>query len=159
MTIDVIIGLGSTFGLLMLALYTGSRVERRHNQSLAERENTLRHMLVTDLKRFPTNGRDVGPDAGGALVMGEVVIATDYLKSFLAGLRNILGGELKSYQSLVLRARRESMLRMLEEADQLGFNAVCNIRYGTADIGGMASGKGGVQIESFISGTAYRVTG
>ena len=157
MTIEVIIALGSTVGLLLLAFYTGSRVERRHNESLAEREKTLRHMLVTDVKRFPAHGRDVVPDAGGALVMGEVVIATDYLKSFLAGLRNIMGGELKSYQSLVLRARREAMLRMLEEADQLGYNAVCNIRYDASDIGGMAGGAGVVQIESFVSGTAYRV--
>ena len=46
------------------------------------------------------------------LVQGSAVISIDYFKRMLAALRNIVGGEVKSYETLVDRARREATLRM-----------------------------------------------
>ncbi len=140
--------------LLLLGLVVGRARERGHFRSLEARERQLAYMLVTDIKSFP-GGAEAA--SGGALVMGQAVIATDYLKSFLAGLRKIVGGELRSYESLMERARREAILRMLEEAKGLGFNAVCNLRMGTADIGAMSGAKGSVMVEAFATGTAYRI--
>ena len=91
------------------------------------------------------------------MVRGEAVIATDYLKTFLARIRNILGGEVKSYRSLMLRARREAILRMLEQARQQGYDAVCNVRLNTADIGGMATRRRAAMVEIFATGTAYLI--
>ena len=93
-------------------------------------------MLVTDLKTCP-GGAD--PQRGGELVQGQAVIATDYLKSFLATLRNIFGGEVKSYESLLQRARREAILRMMAEARRRGYNAVCNIRLTMSENGLLTS--------------------
>ena len=89
------------------------------------------------------------PRRHATLVLGQAVIASDYLKRFLARLRNIFGGEMRSYETLLTRARREAILRMLDRARTMGYDAVCNVRINTATIGrGM--------VEALASGTAYR---
>ncbi|NQT53906.1 heavy metal-binding domain-containing protein [bacterium] len=138
--------------LLILAWITGSTTEKRHFRRLAARERALKSMLVTDIKTFPGGAI---PQQQAALVTGGAVIASDYLKSFFAHIRKIFGGELRSYLSLMERARREAILRMLEQAHRLGYNAVCNVRLNSADIGGMTGKKGAAMVECFASGTAY----
>lgn len=138
--------------LILLAWFTGRAAERNHIKRLNRRENQLADMLVTDIKSFPPSAE---PHKHAELVVGQVVIATDYLKSFLANLKKILGGNLKSYESLMNRARREAILRMLEEAHQNGYDAVCNLRLEFSDIGGMSSSRGAVMVEVFAFGTAY----
>ncbi len=139
-------------GLLLVGWLAGSTAERNHLRSLKSREAALAHMLVTDLRSFP------GLAGGGktpTLIVGEVVIATDYLKTFLTGLKKLVGGELRSYLSLVERARREALLRVLEEAHRQGYNAVGNIRLDSADVGGVAKGRGAAMVTLIASGTAY----
>jgi uncharacterized protein YbjQ (UPF0145 family) len=60
--------------------------------------------------------------------------AQDYFKRFLASLRNIFGGRVQSYESLLDRARREAILRMKAEARALGADMVFNIKLETASI-------------------------
>jgi uncharacterized protein YbjQ (UPF0145 family) len=151
--LGLVLQLASPLFLLLLGLLVGRAVERAHFRQLRRREAAVAHMLVTDIKTFP-GGAD--PAHTPELIVGQAVIATDYLKSFLAGLRKILGGELKSYLSLMERARREALLRVLEQAQQSGFNAVCNLRLDTADIGGAMGAKGTVMVSLVASGTAYR---
>lgn len=139
--------------LILLALITGRLAEKKHFRSIERRERELSGMLVSDIKTFP-DGPD--PRKGGDMVIGEVVIATDYLKSLLAGLRKIMGGELRSYLSLMTRARREAVLRMMEEARKKGYNAVCNMRIEFADIGGIVA-KGTITVAVIASGTAYSI--
>ena len=153
---NLIIQVGIPVGLIILAWFTGRAVERRHFRNLAQREEQLAHMIVSDLKCFPMGA---AKDKGAAMVQGQVVIATDYLKTFLAGFRKIFGGELHSYESLMERARREAVLRMMEEAGDQGFDAVCNLRMGFADIGAMSGRKGSVMVAVFAYGTAYCKTG
>jgi len=117
------------------------------------RRMKLSHMLVSDLKSFP-RGRD--PSKGAEIVVGEVVIATDYLKSFYANFRKILGGELRSFYSLMTRARREAILRMMEKARNEGYNAVGNLRIEFADIGGIIA-RGTITVAVIASGTAYSI--
>ena len=62
----------------------------------------------------------------------------DYFKRFLAGLRNIFGGTVRSYESLIDRARREAVLRMKEMAGDA--SVIVNVRIETSNIG-MKSGK------------------
>jgi len=140
--------------LLLLGLVVGKTTEIRHFNRLDRRDQSLADMLVTDLRSFPGGVDTTKPPM---MVTGQAVIATDYLKSFLAKLRKILGGELKSYRSLMTRARREAMLRMMEEAQAQGYNAVCNMRLDSADIGGMAGRRGVAMVEAFATGTAYCV--
>ena len=141
--------------LILVGLLAGGAAERRHLRSLARREKSLSHMLVTNLKTFPGSA-DGAKNA--AFVMGEVVIATDYLKTFLSALRKIVGGELRSYETLMTRARREALLRLLEDARASGYNAVCNVRYYSTDIGGGTRRKGAAMVEMFATGTAYSIS-
>ncbi len=131
--------------LLLLGAVCGGVAERRHLRSLQLREKELTSILLTDIKSFP-GGTD--PGKGAMLVMGEAVIASDYFKLFLAKLRNLIGGQVKSYQTLLDRGRREALLRMSLKAHAQGYDAVCNVRLNTATIGSN-------MIEVTVSGTAY----
>jgi uncharacterized protein YbjQ (UPF0145 family) len=55
-------------------------------------------------------------------------------RDFLAGLKNIVGGELKAYTELMQEAREEAVRRMTEEAKSMGANAVLNVRFVTTSI-------------------------
>jgi uncharacterized protein YbjQ (UPF0145 family) len=118
--------------LILIGWWFGRMAERRHLRSLDRREGELAHVLVTDLKTFPGG---VVAATHAVIVMGEVVIASDYLKRFFAKLRNIFGGQVKSYQLLLERGRREAILRMIQKAHEFGYDAVCNVRLNTATIG------------------------
>ena len=68
----------------------------------------------------------------------------------MAGLKNIVGGELKGYTELLTDARDESTQRMINEAKALGANAVINVRFSTSSITAGAS-------ELYVYGTAVIV--
>lgn len=132
--IGLYIGLTIQYGLPIILIGLGFGIgkfrERRHLKDLRMREEATRHILRTNMRRVP-------PCAmvhGGGMVCGQAVIATDYFKSIAANLRKIFGGEVKSYETLMDRARREAILRMMAEAEALGANAVANIRLETSTI-------------------------
>ncbi len=140
--------------MLLLGLVIGSSVEAAHLRRLAVAERALSKILVSDLKRLPANW-----DASGAmLVTGEAVIATDYFKVFVAKLRNLFGGRIRAYETLVQRARREAVVRMLQQAQAVGANVVWSVRIETATIQGRQQGKSG-GIEVLAYGTAISVRG
>ncbi len=138
----VFVGLGYTIGRWR---------EQSHLKSLAIREEALGHIMVTDLKTI------AHPEtaSSGCLVMGEAVIATDYFKSIATQLRNLIGGEMKSMQALVDRARREAIVRMLEQADRAGATEVHNVRLETSNIRSATSRKkAAISVEMLAFGTA-----
>ncbi len=141
--------------LLSLGLFVGRYTERRHFLSLQQREHQFHDFLVTQLKSFPGV---IPGTATPRLLVSEVVIATDYLKNFLAKLRNIFGGEVRSYQSLLVRARREALLRLQEQAQGQGFNAICNVRFQTADVGGNSTMRRVAMVAIIASATAYQTS-
>lgn len=128
---DALIGLAITLGLIVLGFFVGRVLEGRHLAELDQREAAAASVVVIDVKTLPP-GMEA---AGGTLVMGEVVIASDYFKTFAASLRNIVGGEVKSYQTMLSRARREARLRMVEQARELGSNLVVNVRFEWSAVG------------------------
>lgn len=141
------------FGFFLgLGLFVGGYTERRHIRSLDEREASHRDIFVTQLKSFPE--AVVGPTPP-AFFVGEVVIATDYLKTFLTSIRKIFGGEMRSYQTLLTRARREALLRVVEQAHRGGYNAVCNVRFDGLDVGGNSKGRRAAMVTMMASATAY----
>ena len=149
---DQLVALGITLLLLILGLVIGSTVESSHFRRLARREQALSRIVLSNLKRLPANWRA----ADGMLVTGEAVIATDYFKVFVASLRNLLGGRVRSYESLVERARREAVVRMLQGAQAAGANVVWNVRLETATIQGKGK-SGGIEVLAY--GTAMKVWG
>ena len=152
--IQLLVFLGPLF---LFGFVIGRTVEKRHFQSIEERETANRDILVTQIKTFPMAVSGASPPLA---VMSEVVIASDYLKSFLASWRNIFGGEVKSFQKLQERAKREAILRLIEDAKSRGYNAVCNVRVNSADIGGNTSGrKNKVPMAAVIAtATAYHAS-
>ncbi len=139
--------------LIGVGFFAGSFAERRHLAQLTERERKNGPFLVTQLKSFPAHAAN---DLAPQMVVGEVVVASDYFKSFVAKVRGIFGGEVRSFHSLLSRARREATQRVIEQSRALGYNAVCNLRIETADIGGStASKKGAAMVAVIASATAY----
>jgi uncharacterized protein YbjQ (UPF0145 family) len=84
------------------------------------------------------------------VVSGSTVRAKHIGRDFLAGLKNIVGGELKGYTELLSEAREDAVSRMIEEAESLGANAVVNVRFSTSSIAQGAA-------ELFAYGTAVTV--
>ena len=143
--------------LLTLWWAIGRATERRHLRRLAEREAAVRGFPVTSLKSAAGAARGAGRPP--ALVCGEAVVASDGFKTWVFGLRNLVGGESRSFTQLHDRARREAVLRMVEEAKAQGYDAICNVRFGTADIGGNATRPRKARNLNMavcqVSGTAY----
>ena len=144
--------LGFVWQLLMipLAFFIGRFQERRHFQQLQEREAVFGSTSVNNLKHVSDPDRV----KHATMVMGHVVIATDYYKSFATSLRNLVGGEMKSAQSLLVRARREALVRLLAEARCHGAAEVWNVRFGFCNIAQMSGRTGTMQIEMLAYGTA-----
>lgn len=84
------------------------------------------------------------------VVSGSTVRAKHIGKDFLAGLKNIVGGELTAYTELLQEARAEAYQRMLAQARSMGANAVVNVRFATSSVSQGAA-------ELFAYGTAVRV--
>jgi len=150
--ITLTVNIGIILFLLALGFFVGHYRETSHIRNLDQREQQMSDMLVSQLKSFPASGPGAAPPQ---MFFGETVIATDYFKSFLAKFRNIFGGEVKSYQSLLIRARRESLMRVLEQARNQGYNAVCNVRYESADIGGNSTARQVAMVCIIATATAY----
>lgn len=137
-------------GLLGLGFFVGGSRERSHFKDLAARSDVLKNVMLTDTKALPSGLRA----RGAQLVMGEAVIASDYLKTFLLGIRNIFGGEAQSVAKLVERAREEARLRMMEEAQALGSDLVINVRFETSSVAELTGNRGVPSAEVFCYGTA-----
>ncbi len=137
--------------LLALGYGFGSYREKRHYESILQREEELRHISVFE-SRFPP---DATRGSGGEFVQGNVVISADYFKIFVAGLRQLVGGRLRSYESLLDRGRREAILRMKESAKEQGADQIFNVKLETASISKGEQNTLG-SIEVFAYGTAIR---
>lgn len=84
------------------------------------------------------------------VVYGSTVRSKHVGKDLLAGLKNIVGGELVAYTELLEEARQEAMERMIAKAHELGADAIVGIRFSTSNITAGAS-------ELFVYGTAVKV--
>ena len=84
------------------------------------------------------------------LATGSTVRAKHIGKDIFAGLKNIIGGELKAYTELLTEARNEALNRMLADAAARGANGVVNVRFATSSVAGGAA-------ELFAYGTAVVV--
>jgi uncharacterized protein YbjQ (UPF0145 family) len=138
-------------GLLILGYTAGSWAERRHYRSIKDREReTLGMQVMTAEPRFQDERVQ-----RAFLVNGSAVISIDYFKRLLAQLRNIFGGRVKAYESLLDRARREAILRMKQQAREGGAEIIVNLRLETSSIGQNANRKRSIgSIEAIAYGTA-----
>ena len=84
------------------------------------------------------------------VVTGNTVRAKHIGRDIMAGLKNIVGGELAGYTELLQDSRNEATQRMIQQAESMGANAVVNVRFATSSISQGAA-------ELFAYGTAVRV--
>ena len=103
-------------------------------------------MIVTNVESVP--GKSIVEHYG--LVQGSTIRAKHVGRDIMAGLKNIVGGELKGYTELLTDARQEATQRMIAQAEELGANAVINVRFSTSSIAQGAA-------ELYVYGTAVRV--
>ncbi len=103
-------------------------------------------MIVVNTDFVP--GREIDKELG--LVRANTIRAKHVGKDIMAGLRNIVGGELREYTEMLSEAREEALQRMEKEAEKIGADAVINVRFMTSSVTGGAS-------EILVYGTAVRL--
>ncbi len=103
-------------------------------------------MLISNTETIP--GREIVSFHG--VVSGSTVRAKHVGRDFMAGLKNIVGGELVGYTELLEESRAEALQRMRAQADSMGANAVVNVRFSTSSVAQGAA-------ELFAYGTAVTV--
>lgn len=147
---DLIVILSPLF-VIGFGYLIGAYFEKQHYESIRKRERQTLHLPVVNY-----GCKQPLPEAREArLVVGEVVISPDAFKTFVLALRNLVGGRVIVYETLLDRARRESLLRLKEEAIAWGATQVLNVRYETATIGN-SSQQGVASLEVIVYGTAIR---
>jgi len=94
-------------------------------------------------------GREVVKALG--LVKGSTIRARHLGNDVVAGLRNLVGGEVREYSQLLNKAREEALSRMIQEAEALGANAILSVRFSTSAVMSGAA-------EVLVYGTAVKLT-
>lgn len=140
---ELIVQFGFFLTLLGVGFWVGGARERRHYRDIERRE--------ADLLSLPVRADHILPEecSGASLVTGSVVVANDFFKMTAASLRNLFGGRMSSFESLMDRARREAVLRLKEKARAWGADEVIHLRLVTARLG-----HGGVEV--LAVGTALK---
>lgn len=103
-------------------------------------------MIITNIESVP--GKTVTEHFG--LVSGSTIRAKHIGRDLMAGLKNLVGGELKGYTQLLQESRQQAMDRMVEEARLMGANAILNVRFSTSSVAQGAA-------ELYAYGTAVKV--
>jgi len=103
-------------------------------------------MYITNIETIP--GKSITQHFG--IVSGSTVRAKHVGRDFMAGLKNIFGGELKGYTELLSESREEAITRMQSQATSLGANAIVNVRFSTSSVAAGAA-------ELYVYGTAVSV--
>jgi uncharacterized protein YbjQ (UPF0145 family) len=141
--------------LLLFAWGVGTWMAARHEADLAERGTAVAHILVHD--RGLLEDAVAGPNPP-VMVTGEVTLGVDHFRGFLGQWKNLFGGQIRSYQMVLDRARREALMRLLEQTHSFGYNAVANVRIDFVDISGSAlTRRKAADVSVLASATAYYV--
>lgn len=103
-------------------------------------------ITISNIETVP--GRTITKFFG--VVSGSTVRTKHIGRDIMASLKNIFGGELKGYTELLTESRSDALERMIAEAEQLGANAVVNVRFSTSSVAQGAA-------ELFAYGTAVNI--
>ncbi len=99
-------------------------------------------------------GRQIGEYLG--IVTGEAILGANIFKDLFAGIRDIVGGRSAAYEKELRQAKRIAMVEMMDEATELGANAVVGV---DLDYETITLGSGGGMLMVSASGTAVVVEG
>lgn len=138
--------LGIIIFLLFIGYTFGSIREKKHYKSLEVRELKFNHIPVVTGKKFVNTTEEI---ASSKLATGTVVIAQDYFKSMVSGLKNIFGGNIHVYETLLDRGRREALLRLIESAPKS--DIFVNLRFETSQIT-----MGSIEVFAYATAIKYK---
>lgn len=135
---------------IVLGFVFGQIAEKRHYRSIHAREKAMLYLPTTAGKLSILQGQVLRCE----LVTGSTVVSVDHFKRAAAALRTFVGGPVKSYESLLDRARREAVLRLKESCPDA--HEVVNLRLETVPLAkGTEGGVAAVEVLAF--GTAIWV--
>lgn len=103
-------------------------------------------MIITTTEKIPN--KEIVEILG--IARGSTVRARNIGRDILAGLKNIVGGEIEEYTKLQAQSREQALYRMVEDAEKLGADAIVNMRFSTSMIMQGAS-------EMLAYGTAVKI--
>ena len=86
-------------------------------------------MLLVNIDHIPGKELEVL-----GLVKGTVVQSKHFGKDFMAGMKTLVGGEIVGYTEMLTEARQIATKRMVDEAEELGADAILNIRFGSSSV-------------------------
>ncbi|ENU58704.1 heavy metal-binding domain-containing protein [Acinetobacter sp. RIT698] len=138
----LIFKIGLTLVLFFIGWGFGRFIEQKHLKELADNEQRLAHIRI-DTNKFKVSEKH------GQLISSNVVISHDYFKYIIAQIQNFFGGRLTTYESVVDRARREAIVRLKQEAENIGATHIMGLRLSTTELG-----MQGGMVEVFAYGTA-----
>lgn len=104
-------------------------------------------MILTNIETVPN--REITEHFG--MVSGSTVRAKNAVSDWFAGLKNIIGGELGNYTKLLEDSREEAIERMTAQAEEIGADAIVNVRFSTSAIAAGAA-------EIYVYGTAVKLS-
>lgn len=140
------------FIFICLGYFYGIGNEKRHYESIIKREKEFSRISLTNSKTIPLVENEIKDQK---LVLGSTVVSIDFFKLVLANIATIFGGRIKSYETLVDRARREAVLRMKESG--ANFDMIINLKIETSTISRGTHKKGVGSVEVLAYGTAIKV--
>lgn len=150
---EIIINLGIPIGVVLLAMVVGMILEKSHFRRIIRREAEFSGLPVVNSKEYPSDK----PVVETRMVSGAVVVSIDHFKRMLASLRNIFGGEVRSYCSLLDRGRREAILRMKEQFPEA--DIIINMRVETSSISqGPKNQLGSTEVLAYGTAIKYAST-
>lgn len=136
--------------VLSFTYITGCIIEKNHYKKIKQREIAL--FKQPHINFSAKNWKIDKKVKKVELVTGEVVISGDYFKNFVASLKNIFGGRLTSFESVLDRGRREAILRMREKAKYANF--IINTRIESVMLNNVYSKESVPQCAIIAYGTA-----
>lgn len=142
--LSTLISIGPFVALLLIGFIFGTVAQRNHLADLEQREAELGGVMLTTLPHAD-GGR-------GELVTGSTVVAYDFFRRIAVTLRKLIGGRFQMHENMMMRARREAILRMAEDAQGRGAVAVHNIRLISSNLGDSGTAMGGCEVLAY--GTA-----
>ena len=87
-------------------------------------------MIITTTEKI--EGKQVKKVFG--LVKGNTVRARVFLKDILAGIKQMIGGEISEYTAMLAQSREQAVDRMIEDAQEKGANAIISVRITTSSV-------------------------
>lgn len=148
--LDMALRVGLPLLLVVIGFFSGSFFERRHYADIERRERELRPIPVTNLRGLDTS-REI---ASSRLVSGSVVISVDAFKSLVGGLQTFFGGRVSSYETLIDRARREAVLRVLEQLENA--DTIVNLRVETSMVAAPGESASSIEALAYATAVEYR---